>query len=108
MFFLQVINIVSLGFSLEGPPLLIAGVVDTLVVSVVADVECGMDGGVVWMSIVDCFVVSVLAAGSPLTVSCCVEVDVGEVCCSVASVLVLVTPVVVVSRVGSVILSVEV
>ena len=107
MFFLQVINIVSLGFSLEGPPLLIAGVVDTLVVSVVADVECGMDGGVVWMSIVDCLV-SVLAAGSPLTVSCCVEVDVGEVCCSVASVLVLVKPVVVVSGVGSVILSAEV
>ena len=107
MFFLQVINIVSLGFSLEGPPLLIAGVVDTLVVSVVADVECGMDGGVVWMSIVDCLV-SVLAAGSPLTVSCWVEVDVGEVCCSVASVLVLVKPVVVVSRVGSVILSAEV
>ena len=102
---MQVIKIVSLGISLEWPPMLIAGVVDTLVVSVVADVECGMDGGVVWISIVDCFVVSVLAAGSPLTVSCCVEVD---ICCSVASVLVLVKPVVVVSRVGSVILSVEV
>ena len=52
---------------------------------------------VVRMSIVGSLLVSVLAEGSPLSVDCSiVVVDVGVVCCSVSSVLLVVEPVVVV------------
>ena len=55
------------------------------------------------MSIVGSLLVSVLAEGSPLSVDCSiVVVDVGVVCGSVASVLLVVEPVVVVWRVGCV------
>ena len=58
---------------------------------------------VVRMSKVGCLLVSVLAEGSPLPVDCSiVVVDVGIVCYSVASVLLVVEPVVVVWRVGCV------
>ena len=48
------------------------------------------------MSLVVCLLVSVLVEGSPLAVDCSiVVVDVEVVCCSVASVLLVVEPVVV-------------
>ena len=50
---------------------------------------------VVRMSMFISLLVSVLAEGSPLSVDCSiVVVDVGVVCCSVASVLLVVEPVV--------------
>ena len=52
-------------------------------------IGCMVADEVVWMSIVVCLLVSVLTEGSPLSVDCSiVVVDVGVVCCSVASVLV--------------------
>ena len=56
-----------------------------------------MDVEVLRMSIVGCLLVSVLAEGSPLSVDCSiVVVDVGVVCCFVASVLLVVVELVVV------------
>ena len=64
------------------------------VVAVMSLECCGIGLGVLWTSTVCCLLVSVLVTGSPLTVSCSVEVvDIRRVCCCVVSVLVVTRPV---------------